>query len=66
VVVNGYQGDRIGRIFANWSIIYDGAVFENYRSSAKFGAIVFPGFALISDKKWIGLHFGRFFGYKLI
>jgi hypothetical protein len=30
------QGDQIGRILANWAIIYFGQVFENYRISTKF------------------------------
>jgi hypothetical protein len=30
------QGDRIGRVFAQWAIVYFGQLFENYRSSTLF------------------------------
>jgi hypothetical protein len=33
------QGDRIGRIFARWMIVYFGRFFENGRSSAHFGVL---------------------------
>jgi hypothetical protein len=35
------QGDQIGRIFAQWAIVYYGQFFENYRSSRHFCA-TFP------------------------
>jgi hypothetical protein len=33
VLVFSNQGDQIGRIFAQWVIVYSGQVFFNYRSS---------------------------------
>jgi hypothetical protein len=33
------QGDQIGRIFAEWAIVFFGQFFENYGSAPKFWAI---------------------------
>jgi hypothetical protein len=56
------QGDQIGRIFANWVIVYFGQFYENYKSSTHilgiFSAVKFIHKCL---KKCVGLHFGRFF-----
>jgi hypothetical protein len=37
------QGDQIGRIFAQWVIVYFGQFLENYRSSPNFGVTFSPG-----------------------
>jgi hypothetical protein len=56
------QGDQIGWIFAQWSIVFFGQFRENKGNSAQFWATLFHGYvyALIV-KKSVGLHFGRFF-----
>jgi hypothetical protein len=41
LVEGGSQGDQIGRIFAQWAIVYIGQFLKNYRSSAKFWASFF-------------------------
>jgi hypothetical protein len=60
------QGDQIGRIFANWAIVYFGQLYENFRISPHFGPFFFSVKLYIDfDQKWVGLHFGRLF-LKLI
>jgi hypothetical protein len=58
----GIQGDQIGRIFANWVIVYFGRFF-NCTSSPHFWAtyVVLPWLKLCVNfvKKWLGL--GRFY-----
>jgi hypothetical protein len=57
-----YQGDQIGRIITHWASVYFRQTCENYISVHILGYF-YP--RLISsinfDKKWLGLHFGRFF-----
>jgi hypothetical protein len=36
-----YQGDQVGRIFANWVIFYFGYFFEKFSSGPYFRAIFF-------------------------
>jgi hypothetical protein len=48
------QGDQIGRIFAQWGIVYFGQFLENY---IIFWILFFYGKSF--DKKWVGIHFGR-------
>jgi hypothetical protein len=49
--------------FAHWAMVCFEQFFENYKSSPPFSATFFLGYgyALVSTKKWVGLHFGRFF-----
>jgi hypothetical protein len=56
--VEGKQGDQIGRIFACWSMVSCGHVFENYKKN-NFGYF----FARLKlhinfDRNWVALHFG--------
>jgi hypothetical protein len=37
------HGDQIGRIFASWAAVYDGQVFENYKSSPNCFATLVHG-----------------------
>jgi hypothetical protein len=57
-----FQGDQIGRIFAYWAVVYVGQFSENYRSSVN-SYTTFSRYTLCINfgKKWVGLHFGRFF-----
>jgi hypothetical protein len=41
------------------------AIFLIAQSGTIFGGSTEKSYALIFDKKWVGLHFGRFF-YKLV
>jgi hypothetical protein len=65
------QGDQIGRIFAQWVIVFFGQFYKNYRSSPKFhiGRLFFTYtyryYVVILTKKMVWQHFGRFF-YKLL
>jgi hypothetical protein len=62
------QGDQIGRIFAYWFFHFRQFFFENYRSSPNLKASFIQSkknYLLILTKKWVKLHFGRFF-HKLI
>jgi hypothetical protein len=62
-----HQGGQIGRIFAHPVYAFFEQLCANYKSNPHFWATPFhcEGWALILAKKWIGLHFGRFF-LKLI
>jgi hypothetical protein len=57
------QGDQIGRnSLKNDRLLW--AVFSNDRNSQQFWATFFQSIYLLCihfDKKWVGLHFGRFF-----
>jgi hypothetical protein len=66
-VVARVQGDRIGRIFASWAIVYYGHFFENSRSSPKVVGYFFPRLRILLNfsLKRVGLLFGQFF-HKLI
>jgi hypothetical protein len=57
------QGDQIGRVFAQWEIVYFGQWFKNYRSSAHFWATFFHGTSHVSilTKKMLGYILGDFF-----
>jgi hypothetical protein len=51
------RGDQIGRIFANWAILYFGQFFENHTSSPYFGILcstVSSGYASILTKYVLG------------
>jgi hypothetical protein len=37
------QGDKIGRVFADWAIVYFGLLFENYKSRPNYWATFFHG-----------------------
>jgi hypothetical protein len=52
------QGDRIGRIFAQWVIVYFGQFSENNRSRPHFWGYFYPRYAIALMKNvYIGLHF---------
>jgi hypothetical protein len=55
------QGDRNERIFAHWVIVYLLQFNENYISSPHILGHSFPLSRQWINKKWVGLHFGRFF-----
>jgi hypothetical protein len=58
------QGDRIGRNFAYWAIVYFGHFFENYKSGPKFWATFFHELwklCIDSDKKVLGYILGERF-----
>jgi hypothetical protein len=55
------QGDQIGRIFAQWTIVLTLGSLKNDISCPKCGASLLQYSLCILTKKWIGLHFGRFF-----
>jgi hypothetical protein len=60
----GGQCDQLGRIFAQWGIVYFGQCFENYRSIANYLAIFFNGTSYVCNtlaKKLVGRHLGDFF-----
>jgi hypothetical protein len=50
----------MGRVFAQWVIIYFGQWFEKYRSSAQFWAT----YAFILTNNWLGYILGDFFTYS--
>jgi hypothetical protein len=57
------QGDKIGRIFAQWVNVYFGQFFEN---RGKWLADIFGDFSTVKfmhsfGRKCSGLHFGRLF-----
>jgi hypothetical protein len=57
------QGDQIGRIFAQWAIVYFGQFFENHKSSPNFCA-TFPkiiDYMLTLTKLVLGDLLGYFF-----
>jgi hypothetical protein len=59
-----WQGDQIGRIFAQWVNVYFGQLLKNYRSVPQIWAtlhILWISLRLNFDKKLVGLHFVRFF-----
>jgi hypothetical protein len=55
-----HQGDQIGRIFAQGSIVYFGQFSKNYTGNFW---LILPKYILCTsfDKKWVGLHFKRHF-----
>jgi hypothetical protein len=56
------QDDQIGRIFAQWAIVYYEQFFENYRSSPHLCYTVFTGidYVLILTKNGLGYILGHF------
>jgi hypothetical protein len=56
------QGDQTGRIFAHWVIVTLSG-FLKITEVAENNKLLFhqcsPKFCFYSDKKWVGLHFGR-------
>jgi hypothetical protein len=56
------QGDQIGRIFVQWTIVYFGQFYDNYKSRPHFLPF-FPQYRLFIefDQKRFGPNFGRFF-----
>jgi hypothetical protein len=66
IIVNGQQGDQIGRIFAYWATDFFGQILENYISTANSWAIFSTGqFMYYFDKNGLGYTLGDFF-HKLI
>jgi hypothetical protein len=67
-LVGSEQGDQIGRIFAQWTIVYFGQFFDNYKSGQHFYASFFLSidYVLILTKKRVGLHFARFLQAHLV
>jgi hypothetical protein len=57
------QGDQIGRIFAQWAIVYFGQWFEIYIISANFWATFLcdTSYVLILTKNGLGYILGDFF-----
>jgi hypothetical protein len=53
------QGDQIGRILAQWEIVY----FGQYKKNTEIWAALFQSidYVLVLRKNWVGQHFGRFF-----
>jgi hypothetical protein len=62
-----HQGDQIGRIFAQWTIVYYEQSLENYRSIPHIWATFIRWLSLVInlDKKSVWLHF-RGLLHKLI
>jgi hypothetical protein len=61
------QGDQIGRIFANWSIVFFGQIFK-ITEEAKISDLLISSvksYLLSLTKKWIRQNFGQYF-QKLI
>jgi hypothetical protein len=56
------QGDQIGRIFAQWAIVYFGQWFENYIQSANFWATFFRdiSYVLIFTKNGLATFWASF------
>jgi hypothetical protein len=67
--IRGEQGDQIGRIFAYWANFrllgdcFIRTVFPKSQKQPNFWATIFSGNYICTNfnKKWLGLHFGRFF-----
>jgi hypothetical protein len=61
------QCDQIGRIFAQWAIVYFGQLLKKHKSSPNFCATFSLKYRQCINlvKNWFRLHFGRLF-YKLI
>jgi hypothetical protein len=61
------QGDQIGRIFAQWVIVYFGQFYKDYRSNPNFWATLslLIYYVIFFGKKWLGFGLGDFF-HKLI
>jgi hypothetical protein len=57
------QGDQIGRIFAFWAVVILGSFLKITEVAQIFGYFLYDTYKLCIrfDKKWVGLHFGRFF-----
>jgi hypothetical protein len=61
--VTADQGDKIGRIFAQWLTLYFGQFFSKITELATLIGYFFPRLLLCINfaKNCIGQHFGRFF-----
>jgi hypothetical protein len=66
--LHGKQGDRIGRIFGPWTIVFFGYFFENYGRSPNFVATFFHGRSdvLVLTKNGLGYIWGDFFTHHLV
>jgi hypothetical protein len=60
VICGMIQSDQIGRIFAQWVVVYFGLFFEIFRSSPHFWASFFhsQGYALILAKMYLATFLG--------
>jgi hypothetical protein len=60
------RGTSLEEIFAFWANFFFGLFYEKYKSIPNFCATFLHGKSYNNFyKKWVGLHFGRFF-HKLI
>jgi hypothetical protein len=62
------KGDQIGRIYAQWAIVYFGQCFENYWSGANFWATLFHGtsYVLIMTKNGWATFWATFSQTRLV